>query len=117
VQIVWLKDANARPTLPFPQDAEKLQSDFLNIVQIIKQKYPNTKLIYLSSRSDAGYATSQLSPEPFAYQSGFAVKWLIEQQLSADPALNYDPQKGPVEAPWLAWGPYLWTAASDPMVL
>ncbi len=41
-------------------------------------------------------------------ESGFAVKWLIEDQLKGDPALNYDPAKGPVKAPWLSWGPYLW---------
>ena len=39
--------------------------------------------------------------EPFSYESGFAVKWLVEQQLKGDPALNYDPQKGTVQAPWL----------------
>jgi hypothetical protein len=37
------------------------------------------------------------------------VKWLIAQQIEGDPALNCDPQKGPVRAPWLAWGPYIWT--------
>ncbi|MCI0366446.1 MAG: hypothetical protein L0219_21495, partial [Phycisphaerales bacterium] len=25
-----------------------------------------------------------------------------------DPALNFDPAKGVVEAPWLSWGPYYW---------
>ena len=32
----------------------------------------------------------------------------IAQQLDGDPALNYDPANGPVVAPWLSWGPYLW---------
>ena len=36
------------------------------------------------------------------------MKWLIEQQLAGDAALNYDPDKGEVKAPWLSWGPYLW---------
>jgi hypothetical protein len=36
------------------------------------------------------------------------VKWLIEQQLQGDAALNYDAQKGKIRTPWLCWGPYLW---------
>ena len=36
------------------------------------------------------------------------MKWLIEQQLKGDAALNFDPAKGEVKAPWLSWGPYIW---------
>jgi hypothetical protein len=36
------------------------------------------------------------------------VKWLIEQQIGGGAALNHDPSRGGVRAPWLAWGPYLW---------
>jgi len=49
-----------------------------------------------------------LNPEPWAYESGFAVKWLIEQQIMGDKSLNYNADKGAVKAPWLSWGPYLW---------
>jgi hypothetical protein len=66
------------------------------------------RLAYLSSRTFGGFAKTPLNPEPYAYESGFAVKWLIERQIKGDPALNYDPTKGPVMAPWLSWGPYLW---------
>lgn len=109
VQAVWLKEAVAEPNLAFPEDAQELQDLLLSIVQIIKIRYPNVKIVYLSSRTYGGYATTDLNPEPFAYQSGFAVKWLIEQQINGDPELNYDPANGTVKAPWLAWGPYLWT--------
>jgi hypothetical protein len=37
---------------------------------------------------------------------------LIEKQIGGDPALNYDPKKGAVKAPWLSWGPYLWANGS-----
>ena len=46
--------------------------------------------------------------EPYSYETGFAVKWLIEEQIKNEPALNYDSDKGEVKAPWLSWGPYLW---------
>ena len=74
VQVVWLKEANAREQRPFPQDARGLQDDLAAILQILPARYPNLKMIYLSSRTYAGYATTPLNPEPYAYQSGFAVK-------------------------------------------
>src|SRR5262249_3676870 len=63
---------------------------------------------YLSSRTFGGFAKSRLNPEPYAYESGFSVKWLIEKQIDGDKSLNYDADKGEVKAPWLSWGPYLW---------
>ncbi|MCI0410138.1 MAG: hypothetical protein L0191_16540 [Acidobacteria bacterium] len=117
VEAVWLKEARAGPTEAFPTDAQILRDKLRSIVQIIKSRYPNTRSVYLASRTYAGYATSALNPEPYAYQSAFAVKWLIEEQLNGGAALNFDPAKGPVMAPWLSWGPYLWadglTARSD----
>ena len=58
------------------------------------------------------YAKTALNPEPYAYESGFSVKWLIEQQIKGDPALNFDPKHGAVKVPWLSWGPYLWANGS-----
>lgn len=108
VQICWMKEANAAPTQPFPQDAITLKNDLRAVCGVLQTKYPNLKICYVSSRTYAGYATTMLNPEPFAYQSGFAVKWLIEDQINGDVMLNYDPIAGPVLAPWLSWGPYLW---------
>jgi len=113
VQAVWLKEADANPTGMFPASAETLQWNLTAIVRILKQKLPNVKLAYLTSRIYAGYATTTLNPEPYAYESGFAVKWLIQSQISGD-SLNFDPAKGAVEAPWLSWGPYLWADGLTP---
>ncbi len=68
--------------------------------------------MYLSSRTYGGYATTGLNPEPYAFESGFSVKWLIEQQIDGDKSLNFDPARGEVKAPWLSWGPYLWANGS-----
>jgi len=108
VNVAWVKEAVAGPTLPFPQDAQQLQGYLRAIAQNLHDKFPNLTLAYFSSRIYAGYASTNLNPEPYAYQSGFAVKWLIEEQINGSPALNYDRRAGPVESPWLAWGPYLW---------
>lgn len=120
VVIAWIKQADAHPTLPFPQHAHQLKQELITIVQILKKKFPNLRLAYLSSRIYAGYATTELNPEPYAYESGFAVKWLIRDQIQGQPELSFDSTKGPISAPWLAWGPYLWAdglvARSDGLI-
>lgn len=114
VQAVWLKTAIAHPSLPFPQHPKLLKGYLQDIVQILHAQFPQLKMVFLSSRTFAGYATVPLNPEPFAYQDGFAVKWLIEDQIQGKPKLNHDPSRGPVQAPFLAWGPYLWAEGSLP---
>ena len=108
VQIIWIKQADAGPSQGFPRYAQTLQAELARIVQIFPSRFPNAKLVYLTSRTYGGFATTSLNPEPYAYESGFAVKWLIEQQIQGDAALNFDPDKGAVKAPWLSWGPYFW---------
>ncbi|MEO6461908.1 MAG: T9SS type A sorting domain-containing protein [Candidatus Eisenbacteria bacterium] len=108
VQAVWLKEANKGPTQGFPLYAQMLRDDLRAVLQNLHAKFPNLKLCYMSSRIYAGYASTALNPEPYAYESAFAVRWLIEEQVAGSPALNHDPGAGPVMAPWLAWGPYLW---------
>src|SRR5204862_7432809 len=83
-------------------DARRLESDLGTIVQILQRRYPSLRLIYLSSRTYGGYATTPLNPEPYAYDSGFAVKWLIDQRIG-----------GRSRGPWLGWGPYLWTDGTN----
>ena len=112
VQVIWIKQADAGPTQGFPKYAQTLQAELARIVQIFPARFPNTKLVYLSSRTYGGYATTGLNPEPYAFESGFSVKWLIEQQIDGDKSLNFDPARGEVKAPWLSWGPYLWANGS-----
>ncbi len=114
VQIAWVKEANARPTEGFPAHATKLKDELRLIAQILKTRFPNIKLAYYSSRTYGGYASTTLNPEPYAYESGFAVKWLIEDQINGAMNLNFDPLRGEVRAPWIAWGPYLWADGLTP---
>jgi hypothetical protein len=114
VQVVWIKEADAGPTDPFPGHARTLQKELVNVVHVIHDRFPNVKLCFLSSRTYGGFATTPLNPEPYAFETGFSVKWLIEQQLNGDAAVNFDPARGDVKSPWLAWGPYLWAAGATP---
>lgn len=110
VQVVWLKQAQKSPAGlgEFPKHAKSLQNDTAEILRKLKKKFINLRIVYLSSRMYAGYATTALNPEPYAYESAFSVRWLIEEQIKGDPELNYDPAKGEVKSPLLLWGPYLW---------
>jgi hypothetical protein len=114
VQAIWLKQADPGTTLPFPDHVKLLQEEQVDIAHILHDRFPQAKLLYLSSRIFGGWAKTSLNPEPIAYESNFSVKWLVEQQLQGDPALNYDPAKGPVRSAWLSWGPYLWANGTTP---
>ncbi len=114
VQAVWIKQADAGPNSGFPAYARTLEGELAKIVQILSKRFPNVKLCYLSSRTYGGYAKTGLNPEPYAYESGFSVKWLIERQIQGDQELNFDRSKGEVRAPWLSWGAYLWTNGNQP---
>lgn len=106
VQVAWVKEADPGPTQAFPVHAQTLQRELETIARILKSRFPNIRIAYYSSRIYAGYASSNLNPEPYAYESGFSVKWMIEKQINGDTSLAY---AGPnARVPWLGWGPYLW---------
>ena len=83
VQVVWFKEANPKPTGEFPIEVKKIQADMVADIHNIHDKFPNVKMIYMSDRIYAGYAVSALNPEPHAYETGFAVKWVIADQVAA----------------------------------
>ena len=107
VQIVWIKQALIRQGQygAFPAHAKKLQEEMKKIVLIARSKYPNLRLAYLSSRIYAGYAKSELNPEPYAYEGAFSMRWLIQEQIKGDKELAFGADG---KAPLLLWGPYLW---------
>jgi hypothetical protein len=98
VQVVWLKEAIAGEQRPFPRDARALQNDLRAIIKTMRLRYPNLKLVYVSSRSYGGYAITGLNPEPAAYDSAYAVRGVVQDRI-----------KGKLKGPWVFWGPYLWT--------
>jgi len=114
VQVAWVKMANAGPHGEMSEHARQLQRDILKSLQLARQRFPNLRLAYLSSRIYGGYATTTLNPEPYAYEGAFAVRWLIQDQIAHQPGLNYDPAQGPVQVPLLLWGPYLWSDGTTP---
>ena len=112
VQFIWVKQALAGQGRlgAFPAHAKKFQDDLKKIVTIAKQRYPNLRIAYLSSRIYAGYAKSSLNPEPYAYEGAYSVRWLIQDQIKGDPSLSVKAGK----APLILWGPYLWGNGTTP---
>jgi hypothetical protein len=101
VQVVWTKLANSTPRSALPNadaDARLLERSIGDVVSALKARYPNLQLVFMSSRTYAGFASTSLNPEPYAYETGFAHKWAIESQITS----------GDYSGAWIGWGPYLW---------
>lgn len=122
VQIAWVKVANPQPGISLPStgsDAFTMVSQMGTITRTLKQRYPNLQQIFFSSRIYAGYATTTLNPEPYAYETGFAVKWVVQAQIDQIQQNRIvDARAGDLDyrtgAPWLGWGPYLWGNGTTP---
>jgi hypothetical protein len=120
VQAVWVKVASAIPQVSLPDsqaDAYTLLGQMGGIARALKVRYPNVKVVFYSSRIYAGYADTTLNPEPYAYESGFAAKWVIEAQITQMQGGGIDPIAGDLHvgiAPWIAWGPYMWADGLTP---
>lgn len=119
VQVIWAKMADKDPVSSLPdQDADAyiLAGEWANVVRNVKAAFPNVRQMYLASRIYSCGAPGSLNPEPMAYESGFAVKWVIEEQIRQLNGMPADPTFGPLTldvAPWLAWGPYLWADGTN----
>jgi hypothetical protein len=109
VQVVWIKMVVANPTQTYLVEARQLAGDYVSTLQNVHKFFPNAKLAFLSNRTYGGYTEANGSPEPWAYESGFGVKWALATQIEGKPEANYDAAKGEVKAVWAEWGPYLWT--------
>lgn len=109
--MTWVKQALAGPASlgEFPKHAEELKGHMVRLLNQLRETFPNLRIAYLSSRTYGGYAKTPLNPEPYAYESAFVVRWLIQDQVKGEPSLNYDAAKGTARSPLLLWGPYLWT--------
>lgn len=116
VQAVWMKHARIAPAMhgEYPAHGDELAGHIIGSLNIAREKFPNLRVAYLSSRIYAGYAVTGLNPEPYAYESGLVVRRVIRDQIAGDAKLNFDPAKGAVKSPLLLWGPYLWADGLTP---
>lgn len=128
VEAVWLKLDIAKPATSLPADSADAHIFLSNLGQVLRAlriRYPNLELVFMSSRTYAGYAaadvdsTTDLNREPFAYEEGFSVKLAIESQINEMRGLLANPRAGSLNyanktAPLILWGPYLWADGMTP---
>ncbi len=112
VQVIWLEQENTQSSdYNFPSAPESLMQQFKQLFQLFFQFYPNLQVCYLTGRGYAGYIDNSSTAgngllQARDYYQGWAVKWLIENQISGDPTLAFNtPNK---KAPLLDWSAYLW---------
>ena len=112
VQVAWIKHAEPGPSpdeAPL-QYATKVKEDLASSLAITRATFPNLRVAYLSSRIYGGYNIAgirRVNPEPFAYETAFSVRWVIQDQIQSE-------KKGKVAGPVLLWGPYLWADGVTP---
>lgn len=114
VQVIWMKHSLKTPS-NYPNHINWLGRYLDEIYAVMKKEFPNLRLVYVSSRIYAGYATNALNPEPFAYESAFAVRDFILGQHTKD-WHKYRPRFDPSEPhdPVALWGPYIWADGLNP---
>jgi hypothetical protein len=122
VQAVWVELEDPKPSASLPTDSADAYAFLSNtgeVLRALRIRYPNLRIVFLSSRIYAGYATVDLTREPFAYESAFSIKWAIESQINEmrgqainqrAGTLNYSRKAAPV----IVWGPYLWADGPVP---
>jgi len=138
VQAAWIEEYNGDPAADGFQslcdptvagcsndvshtEALRYEQQLGAILRAAKTRWPNLQQAFHSSRIYGAYATTDHSSEPYPYEYGFSVKWLIQAQIlqirsggtSIDPTagdLNYNAGA----APWTAWGPYTWANGDTP---
>jgi hypothetical protein len=112
VQVAWIKHAEPGPSpdLITLQYAKKVKDDIDASLAITRATFPNLRIAYLSSRIYGGYniaGVRRVNPEPFAYETAFSVRWVIQDQINGE-------RSGRADGPILLWGPYLWADGVTP---
>jgi hypothetical protein len=109
VAAIWLDTVDSGDNSGFPSDAENVLGHLETISREVKTDFPNLALTYLGPLNYTGYSQgiSTILPEPQAYDSAWANKWIIENQIYGT-CCNYSPSKGAVVSPWMGWGYYYW---------
>jgi hypothetical protein len=98
VQAIWIKQAHLR-TIAFPGELDAFAGNLDAAIETASRMFPNLRIVYVSSRTRSGAESRRGPGEPQAYETGFAVRRLIQKRFGA-------------KGPWVSWGPYLWANAT-----
>lgn len=116
IQVVWMYMPIRNASMSdqdreWPRHAELLRDGTAEIARLVHVHFPNVRILFITpqERAYTNDIAASGNPEPWSYETAFGIKWAIERQIGGDPSLNPDPSRGTVQAPWMTWGPYLWT--------
>lgn len=118
VQVIWLEEENTQSNnISFPSAPQELGEEFKALFKVFLQFYPNLQVCYLNGRGYSGYVDDASNAgnglrQPRDYYNGWAVKWLIENQMMGDTSLSFNGTDR--KAPLLDWNVYLWADGSNP---
>ena len=116
VEVIWMDQADYKPSVSLPSshaDAYTLEGELGQIARAAKVRYPNLKMIFMSGRIYGGYDTTGVNREPYAFENGFAFKWLIQAQINQRRTGKIGAIAGNLSyaaSAWLAWSYYDWAA-------
>ncbi len=105
--------------ITFPDEPMQVADDLTIYLQLLKIYFPNMKIVFVSGRHYGGFCDTLMEQyaaisEPSSYYNNFAVKWLIERQITGDPDLRYFGINAKV--PFITWGNYFWTNGAEPRI-
>lgn len=121
LQVGWMyfnDKYDSTGTMSFPETPERIADDLTFYLNELMERFPNIKIMFVSGRHYGGFADSTLEQypaisEPSSYWNNFAVKWLVERQITnASADLKYFGAN--IKAPFITWGPYYWADGNIP---
>ena len=106
VQILYLETDDSTRLVSWPNRPNLVRSELEACLRILKQKFPNLKVVYTLARTRTFQVSALWNREPSPYYFGWGAKWAIQDQINGVSGTEY---KGAgAVAPMLAWGFYQW---------
>jgi len=86
------------------QRAHTINGQFQTLLNTIREKFPNVKLVLFADRGYSGYSTLSKYDEPKGYLNGWAVKLVAEDYINGNiPSV-----------PFVNWYEYYWANGEEP---
>ncbi|MBK7311025.1 MAG: T9SS type A sorting domain-containing protein [Sphingobacteriaceae bacterium] len=116
VQVAWIEQEHTgNNNTSFPGAPQQLVTNFKDLLEVVLQKYPNIKIAYINSRAYSGYADNSTGPglwAPRDYYNSWAVKWVIENQITNATGFDYTGSNPSI--PFVDWATNSWANGNIP---
>lgn len=106
VQVIYLETEDSSASVTWPARPNRVKDLLETSLRVLKQKFPNLKIVYTLGRTKTFASKAMWNREPSPYYFGWAAKWAIQDQINGVPGTEYKGENA--VAPMLAWGFYQW---------